>query len=52
MNPAVYKIGIPTISGTGAEATRTAVLTSKVKKLGINSDYSVFDQIICDPPIF
>jgi 3-deoxy-alpha-D-manno-octulosonate 8-oxidase len=47
-NPGIYKIGIPTICGTGAEATRTAVLTSKVKKLGINSDYSVFDQIIQD----
>jgi len=47
--PAVYKIGIPTISGTGAEATRTAVLTSKKAKLGMNSAYSVFDQIILDP---
>lgn len=48
-NPGIYKIGIPTLSGTGAEATRTAVLTSKIKKLGINSDHSVFDQIIMDP---
>ncbi len=46
--PGIFKIGIPTIVGTGAEATRTAVLTSKVKKLGVNSDYSVFDQIIQD----
>ena len=44
----VYKIGIPTIAGTGAEFTRTAVLTGPVKKLGINSDYSVFDQVILD----
>lgn len=50
-NPGVYKIGIPTISGTGSEATRTAVLTSSVKKLGVNSDYSVFDQIIQDPTL-
>ena len=34
-NPPIYKIGIPTISGTGSEVTRTAVLTSKIKKLGI-----------------
>jgi len=47
-NPAIYKIGIPTISGTGAEVTRTAVLTSPEKKLGINSDYTIFDQIILD----
>lgn len=45
----VYKIGIPTIAGTGAEFTRTAVMTSKVKKLGMNSDYSVFDQVFLDP---
>jgi 3-deoxy-alpha-D-manno-octulosonate 8-oxidase len=47
-NPPVYKIGIPTIAGTGAEFTRTAVLTGPTKKLGINSDYSVFDQVILD----
>jgi 3-deoxy-alpha-D-manno-octulosonate 8-oxidase len=46
---AVFKIGIPTIAGTGAEFTRTAVVTSKIKKLGINSDQSVFDQVILDP---
>lgn len=48
-NPAVYKIGIPTLSGTGAESSRTAVITSPRLKLGINSDYSVFDQLILDP---
>lgn len=47
-NPGIYKIGIPTIAGTGAEFTRTAVLTGPTKKLGINSDYSVFDQVILD----
>ncbi len=48
-NKSIYKIGIPTISGTGAEFTRTAVMTSPSKKLGINSDESVFDQVILDP---
>jgi len=47
-NPAVHHIGIPTISGTGAEASRTAVLCGPVRKLGLNSDYTVFDQIIMD----
>lgn len=47
-NPAVYHVGIPTISGTGAEASRTAVLTGPVRKLGLNSDYTVFDQILLD----
>lgn len=47
-NPPVYKVGIPTIAGTGAEFTRTAVLTGPVKKLGINSDHSVYDQVILD----
>jgi 3-deoxy-alpha-D-manno-octulosonate 8-oxidase len=50
-NNPIYKIGIPTIAGTGAEFTRTAVMTSKTKKLGINSDHSVFDQVIMDPDL-
>jgi 3-deoxy-alpha-D-manno-octulosonate 8-oxidase len=48
-NKAVPKIAVPTLSGTGAEATRTAVLTGPVKKLGINSDYSIYDAAILDP---
>jgi 3-deoxy-alpha-D-manno-octulosonate 8-oxidase len=49
--PGIYKIGIPTLSGTGAEATRTCVMTNRVTgiKLGMNSDYTVFDQLILDP---
>lgn len=49
----IYKIGIPTISGTGAEATRTCVMTNKKTglKLGMNSDYTVFDQVIMDPEL-
>jgi 3-deoxy-alpha-D-manno-octulosonate 8-oxidase len=50
-NPAVHHIGIPTISGTGAEASRTTVLTGPDKKLGMNSDYTVYDQIIMDPDL-
>lgn len=49
----VYKIGIPTLSGTGAEASRTCVLSNKKKgiKLGMNSDYTMFDQLILDPDL-
>lgn len=47
-NAAVYHVGIPTISGTGAEVSRTAVLTGPKKKLGINSDFTPFDQVILD----
>jgi 3-deoxy-alpha-D-manno-octulosonate 8-oxidase len=47
-NPAIYHVGIPTISGTGAEVSRTTVLTGPTKKLGINSDYTPFDQVILD----
>lgn len=48
---AVYHIGIPTISGTGAEVSRTTVLTGPVRKLGINSDFTPFDQVILDPAL-
>ncbi len=48
-NKAVYHVGIPTISGTGAEVSRTTVLTGPEKKLGINSDFTPFDQVILDP---
>jgi len=52
-NPGVYKIGIPTLSGTGAEATRTCVMTNKSTglKLGMNSDHTVYDQLILDPDL-
>jgi 3-deoxy-alpha-D-manno-octulosonate 8-oxidase len=50
-NPAVYHAGIPTLSGTGAEVSRTTVLTGPEKKLGINSDHTVFDQLILDPEL-
>jgi 3-deoxy-alpha-D-manno-octulosonate 8-oxidase len=50
-NPAVYKVGIPTLSGTGAEVSRTTVLTGPVRKLGLNSDYTPFDQIVLDPEL-
>src|SRR5690242_10455327 len=36
-NPGVYKAGIPTLSGTGAEVSRTTVLTGPTRKLGMNS---------------
>ncbi len=48
---AIYHVGIPTISGTGAEVSRTTVLTGPVKKLGINSDFTPFDQVILDPDL-
>jgi 3-deoxy-alpha-D-manno-octulosonate 8-oxidase len=52
-NPGIYKIAVPTVSGTGAEATRTCVLTNKRRKLklGMNSDFTVYDQIVMDPKL-
>ncbi len=50
-HPGVFHVGIPTLAGTGAEVSRTAVLTGPVRKLGINSDYTPFDQIILDPDL-
>ena len=44
----VYKVGVPTIAGSGAEASRTAVLMGKDRKQGINSDHSMFDAIVLD----
>lgn len=49
--PSVYHVGIPTISGTGAEVSRTTVLLGPEKKLGINSDHTTFDQVILDPEL-
>jgi 3-deoxy-alpha-D-manno-octulosonate 8-oxidase len=49
--PGVYKAGIPTLSGTGAEVSRTTVLTGPERKLGMNSDFTPFDQIILDPEL-
>ena len=50
-NSGIYKIGIPTVSGTGAEASRTCVMTNEKSglKLGMNSDYTIYDQLILDP---
>ncbi len=50
-NQGVYHVGIPTISGTGAEVSRTTVLTGPERKLGMNSDYTPFDQVVLDPEL-
>ncbi|MCW3123632.1 MAG: iron-containing alcohol dehydrogenase, partial [Flavipsychrobacter sp.] len=47
----VYKVGVPTLSGTGAEVSRTTVLTGPTRKLGMNSDFTPFDQIVLDPEL-
>lgn len=49
--PGVYKAGIPTLSGTGAEVSRTTVLTGPTRKLGMNSDFTPFEQIVLDPEL-
>ena len=46
--PGVFKVGVPTVSGSGSEASRTAVLMGADKKFGINSDHSMFDAIVLD----
>lgn len=50
-NPGVYHVGLPTLAGTGSEVSRTTVLTGPTRKLGINSDFTPFDQIILDPDL-
>jgi len=49
--PGVYHLGVPTISGTGAEVSMTAVLTGPEKKLGLKCDWTVFNQVILDPEL-
>ncbi len=52
-NPAPYKIGVPTLAGTGAEFSRTCVLTNMKRKLklGMNSDFTMYDQLVLDPSL-
>jgi 3-deoxy-alpha-D-manno-octulosonate 8-oxidase len=50
-NPSVYHVGVPTLSGTGAEVSTTAVLTGPEKKLGIKGDFTPFHQIVLDPDL-
>jgi len=49
-SPGVHKIAVPTISGTGAEASRTCVMTNTASglKLGMNSHFTFFDEVILD----
>jgi len=49
--PGIYHLGVPTISGTGAECSMTAVLTGPEKKLGLKCDWTVFNQVILDPDL-
>ncbi len=52
-NAPPYKIGVPTLSGTGAEASRTCVLTNMAKrlKMGMNSNLTMYDQLLLDPEL-
>lgn len=49
--PGIYHVGVPTISGTGAEVSMTAVLTGPVKKLGLKCEWTVFNQVVLDPDL-
>lgn len=49
--PGIWHCAVPTISGTGAEVSMTAVLTGPVKKLGLKCDWTVCDQIVLDPDL-
>lgn len=50
-NPGVHCTVVPTVSGTGAEVSMTAVLTGPVKKLGIKGNFTPADQLIMDPDL-
>jgi 3-deoxy-alpha-D-manno-octulosonate 8-oxidase len=51
--PGIHKIGVPTLSGTGAESSRTCVMTDPLRnlKLGMNSEHTLFDQLVLDPDL-
>ncbi len=49
--PGVFKVCVPTLSGTGAEVSMTTVLTGPEKKLGIKCDYTIPDQVLLDPEL-
>jgi len=49
--PGIYHLGVPTISGTGAEVSMTAVLTGPEKKLGLKCEWTVFNQVVLDPEL-
>ena len=49
--PGIYHVGVPTISGTGAECSMTAVLSGPEKKLGLKCEWTVFDQVVLDPDL-
>ncbi len=52
-NKGVYKIGIPSLSGTGAESSKTCVLLNLKKKLklGFNSKFTPFDEVLLFPEL-
>jgi len=47
----IYHLGVPTVSGTGAECSMTAVLSGPEKKLGLKCEWTVFNQVILDPDL-
>jgi 3-deoxy-alpha-D-manno-octulosonate 8-oxidase len=49
--PGIYHCGVPTISGTGAECSMTAVLSGPEKKLGLKCEWTVFNQVVLDPEL-
>jgi 3-deoxy-alpha-D-manno-octulosonate 8-oxidase len=49
--PGIYHVGVPTVSGTGAEVSMTAVLTGPEKKLGLKCEWTVFNQVVLDPEL-
>ncbi|MDR3361629.1 MAG: iron-containing alcohol dehydrogenase [Desulfovibrio sp.] len=48
--PAPHKIAVPTLAGTGSESSRTGIVCNEAKKLklGMNSDFTMFEQVILD----
>ncbi len=47
----LFKVGVPTLSGTGTEVSHTIMLNGPNGKIAITGDANTFEQIVLDPDL-